>query len=106
MIGNWRGQVTLASMAIYSPLEPVAEAEPVTPDLALRVELGEALESLIDQQLNPASIATAAKDGLRARYPLPASTDPSATTILSACAGRVLDGVALHDDLAKGDPPT
>jgi hypothetical protein len=91
-------RTTLAARA-NSPLEPVAEGEPVTPDLALRVELGEALESLIDQQVNPLSTATTAKNGLRARYPLPAYTDPGATALLAACAGRV----AIFDQ-ARDDP--
>lgn len=88
------------------PLEPVTESEAVTPDLALRVELGQAIESLIDQMVSTATTATMAKTGLRSRYPLPATVEASGASLLAACAGRVLDGVALNQDLAAGHPPS
>jgi hypothetical protein len=88
------------------PLEPVTESEAVTPDLALRVELGQAIESLIDQMVSTATTATMAKTELRSRYPLPATIEASGASLLAACAGRVLDGVALSQDLADGHPPS
>jgi hypothetical protein len=88
------------------PLEPVMETEPVAPDLALRIELGQALEALIDRQVTPAASATAAKAALRTRYALPASSDPAAGALLAACAGRVADGVTLQADLARDNAPS
>src|SRR6516225_5201572 len=53
------------------PLEPLTESEPVTPDLALRIEPGQVLESMIDQMVSPAMTASSATSQLRAKYPLP-----------------------------------
>jgi hypothetical protein len=97
---------TIVASGAKQPLEPVMETEPVVPDLALRIELGEALESLIDRQVTPATLVTAAKTALRKKYALPTSTDPTASALLAACLGRVADGVALQADLDKGNPPS
>jgi hypothetical protein len=84
------------------PLEPTAMAEPVTPDFSVRVELGQILESLIDQMVSPSTLAQSAKSQLRARYPLPPATDPA----LSIFPGTVLDGAALQADLAQARTPS
>jgi hypothetical protein len=97
---------TIPAASASQPLEPVMETEPVAPDLALRIELGETLEALIDRQVTPAASATAAKTALRKKYALPASSDPAVGALLAACAGRVADGVALQADLAKGNAPS
>jgi hypothetical protein len=97
---------TVPASGANQPLEPVMETEPVAPDLALRVELGEALDSLIDRQVTPAALVTAAKTALRTKYALPASADPAASALFAACVGRVADGVALQADLARGHAPT
>jgi hypothetical protein len=87
------------------PLEPLTESEPVTPDLALRIEPGQVLESMIDQMVSPAMTASSATSQLRAKYPLPATVGASGAGLLAACAGRVLDGVALYEDLVRGSAP-
>jgi hypothetical protein len=97
---------TIPASGANQPLEPVMETEPVAPDVALRIELGQALEALIDRQVTPAALATAAKTALRTKYALPVSTDPAAGALLAACAGRVADGVALQADLAKANAPS
>jgi hypothetical protein len=71
-------------------LEPLAEAEAFTPDLATRVELGQAFESLAPAALH---------QPFRAAYPVAASDpgdDPAATRFRAVCAGRATDGVALY----------
>ena len=79
--------VTLAAGEL---LEPVVEAEPLTPDLATRVELGQTFESL-----TPATL----RQQFRAAYPI-APADPgdedAATRFRAVCAGRATDGVALY----------
>src|ERR1700722_9170662 len=81
------------------PLEPAAESEALSPDLTVRVELGEILNNLIDQMVSPASLASAAKADLLARYRLAASTDPAVVTLFTACAGIVPDGVGIYPDV-------
>jgi hypothetical protein len=88
------------------PLEPITMSEPVTPDLALRIELGEVLESMIVQMVNPVTLTGTAKSRLRTMYPLPATVEASGASLLAACAGRVLDGVALYQDLVAGSIPS
>jgi hypothetical protein len=88
------------------PLEPVTESEAVTPDLPLRIELGQVLESMIDQMVSTATTAATAKTGLRSRYPLPATVEASSASLFAAVAGRVLDGVVLNQDLVAGHPPS
>ena len=87
------------------PLEPASESEKVTPDFALRIELGQTLELLIDQIVGTGSVATAAKTGLRARYPLPSTVGVSGESLLDACVGRVSDGVAIYQLLILGSQP-
>jgi len=88
-----------------TPLEPIAEREAVSPDVTVRVELGQLLNSLIDQMASPATLATTAKAALLAKYPLPASTDPAVVNLLAACTGTVPDGVAVYADVARNQFP-
>src|SRR5262245_43528530 len=71
-------------------LEPLVEAEPIGPDLATRVEIGQSFESLV---------TTTIRDLFRGAYPIgPAdpTTDPATARFLAVCAGRAVDGVALY----------
>ena len=71
-------------------LEPLVEAEPIGPDLATRVEIGQSFESLV---------TTTLRDQFRSAYPIgpaDATTDPATARFLAICAGRALDGVALY----------
>jgi hypothetical protein len=72
-------------------LEPLVEAEPLTPDLATRVELGQTFETLVSEEL--AAL-------FRAAYPVaPAApgADAAEARFLAVCAGRAVDGVALYE---------
>lgn len=95
------GTRTAAFSHTSSPLEPVAESEPVDPDVTVRVELGEILNSLIDEMVSPATLAATAKADLLTKYPLPASTDAAVVNLLAACTGTVPDGVAIYEDVAN-----
>lgn len=71
-------------------LEPLVEAEPLTPDLATRVELGQTFESLASAALH---------QPFRAAYPIAPSDpgdDEAATSFRAVCAGRATDGAALY----------
>lgn len=78
------------------PLERWVAAEPFTPDLSVRVELGQTFEALLEAQ------GVAALAGpFRAAYPLPGKEtldgrDTDALRFLETCRGRALDGVALY----------
>jgi hypothetical protein len=79
--------VTLAAGQL---LEPLVEAEPVGPDLATRVEIGQSFESLV---------TTTLRDLFRGAYPIApadATTDAATSRFLAVCAGRAVDGVALY----------
>jgi hypothetical protein len=88
-----------------TPMEPAAESEAISPDVTVRVELGEILNGLIDQMVSSASLAGTAKTNLLKKYPLAASTDPAIVNLLAACAGTVPDGVAIYSDVAKNLAP-
>jgi hypothetical protein len=71
-------------------LEPLIEAEPIGPDLATRVEIGQSFETLVTPTL---------RDLFRDAYsiaPADETTDPATARFLSICAGRAVDGVALY----------
>jgi hypothetical protein len=71
-------------------LEPLVEAEPLTTDLATRVELGQTFETLAPADLH---------QPFRTAYPIPATDgadDPAAARLRAVCAGRALDGAALY----------
>ncbi|TMQ05910.1 MAG: hypothetical protein E6J91_39335 [Deltaproteobacteria bacterium] len=84
-----------ATLSDHALIEPLVEQEPLTPDLATRVELGQTFELLLAQ----ASVATAVRDQFRAAYaiaPAGAAADAATTSFLRVCAGRTVDGVALY----------
>ena len=99
------GTRTAAFNRANTPLEPIAESEAVNPDVTVRVELGQLLNSLIDQMASPATLAATAKADLLAKYPLPALTEPAVVNLLAACTGTVPDGVAVYADVAKNQFP-
>ena len=71
--------VTLADGQL---LEPLIEAEPVGPDLATRVEIGQSFESLVTPTI---------RDLFRGAYPIApadATTEPATARFLAVCAGR------------------
>jgi hypothetical protein len=80
-------------------LEPLVEAEPIGPDLATRVEIGQSFESLV---------TTTIRDLFRGAYPIgpaDATTDPATARFLAVCAGRAVDGVALYLAAKAGQVP-
>ena len=89
------------------PLEDVVESEEITPDLSLRVELGQTFESLLE-----AAGAGSLVAAFRTAFPLPDKVedgrDAEAARFLDLCRGRALDGVLLHHkakEAAGGLPP-
>ena len=92
------------ALAPGAPLERQALAEPFTPSLTVRAELGQTFERLLDAQLqNPVATKRIA-DALRAQpgYALAAPSDDdfnpldgATVRFLLVCAGRALDGSAL-----------
>lgn len=71
-------------------LEPLVELEPLTLDLATRVEIGQSFEELV---------STAVRDRFRDAYPMgpaDAASDPVTARFVAVCAGRAVDGVALY----------
>lgn len=82
-----------------APLEAQIEREPFTPDLATRIELGQALSRLLAQ-------AGANDVAFRAAYPIEAaaedSSDPVEARLRRVCAGRALDGVAAYAAIKAG----
>jgi hypothetical protein len=108
--GGSPGFIDIASRTAFfqranAPLEPALEAEAATPDGSLRVEVGQVLEGMIDAALTPAAKATAAKAALRTQFPLPSAQSAASDGVLAACAGRVVDGVAVSLALSRGQPP-
>jgi hypothetical protein len=67
---GWRPQDQTAGIALDGdvPLEAALQAEPVTPDLATRVELGQTFEALLGQALG-GSVPTALRVAFRQAYP-------------------------------------
>jgi hypothetical protein len=89
-LGSARIGSSRVALAPGQLLEPLVEAEPLTTDLATRVEIGQTFESLA-----PAAL----RQPFRAAYPIahtdPAD-DPAAARFRALCAGRATDGVALY----------
>jgi hypothetical protein len=99
---------TSQPLAAQALLEPLLEAEPFTPDLATRVEVGQCFEALLAQ----GGVAASVRDQFRTVYPLVlvpdrGGADPSTTAFLRICAGRAIDGVALFNAVrsASGGVP-
>jgi hypothetical protein len=87
-----------------APLEALAMREPVTPDLATSVELGQRFEQLLAEAGLVGPALAAVRDDFRGAYPLPSGSDPASgaeddpavASFLRVCAGRALDGVTLR----------
>jgi hypothetical protein len=81
-----------------SPLEHQLEREPLTPDLATRIELGQALSRLLAD-------AGANDTAFRTSYPIasspddPAAADPIEAQLRRVCAGRAIDGCVAYADI-------
>jgi hypothetical protein len=79
-----------------SPLEHQLEREPFTPDLATRIELGQALSRLLAD-------AGANDNAFRTAYPIASTpddpSDPAEAQLRRVCAGRAIDGVAVYADI-------
>jgi hypothetical protein len=68
---GWRVPGDAAATALGGrPLEAMVEGEPLTPDLATRVELGATFLALLAQELAPATTPPALLAALRSRYPI------------------------------------
>lgn len=86
-------------LATGSPIERVTEAEPVGPNQALRVELGQILEALLQQAGAPQLILD-----FRTAYPLTLppeadlaqAIDRETARFIRVCGGRAIDGVAVY----------
>ena len=93
-LGSVQIGTSAAPLANSQPLEPLVEQEPLTPDLATRVELGQSFEELLAKAAAPVSV----RDQFRAAYPIApadASADAATAQFLRVCAGRAVDGAAL-----------
>jgi hypothetical protein len=92
---------------LRSPLEPLVEREPFTPDLALRVELGETFRTLLDDAALGAHLA-AYRAAYRIARPdeatLAGMLDQDHARFLRVTAERGLDGVKLYQDVVAGAP--
>lgn len=97
---RWRTQDGHAQEMPTAPLEEAVATEPFTPNLSIAVELGQFFEAL----LTDAGAAALIPDFRRA-YAIPSVTpdqlaraeDPEAARFQNVVAGRVTDGVALHE---------
>jgi hypothetical protein len=98
------------------PLEVLVEDEAFTPDLSIKVELGQTFEALLSQKLTEAKVSVSRikkiSEAFRAEYPikLPSEdelskmVDHEAVRFLRVCAGRALDGIALYKEAASALP--
>lgn len=82
------------------PLERIVEAEPFSPDLSVRVELGQTFEVLLEDEG-----AAEALGFFRTAHPLNGTPDPrdaEARRFLEVCAGRATDGVDVYQAAKAG----
>lgn len=94
-LGSAQIGASAVSLTDSQPLEPLVEQEPLTPDLATRVEIGQTFEELLAKAGAPTSV----RDQFRAAYPIApadAATDAATAPFLRVCAGRAVDGAALY----------
>ncbi|MEZ0387660.1 MAG: hypothetical protein ACAI34_11365, partial [Verrucomicrobium sp.] len=99
LTGWQHGDTPTVPLANGALIEPAVEAEPLTPDFASRVEVGQLFEQLLAEEGVPELIP-----GFRLAFPISESTpaDPDTLRFLQLTAGRALDGIALHQ---SGPPP-
>jgi hypothetical protein len=95
------GARTTTTAATVEPLEPTLEHEPLDLDLASRVELGQIVQRLIEQQ-QPAS--SASLEAQLAQYRLTPPHDGSNPAFWAVCAGA-LDGAQLYHDIKQQKAP-
>jgi hypothetical protein len=109
----WRAAATAAPGAphpfdpLAAPLEPLVEQEPVTPDLALRVELGQAFGALLDDAGLGAHLGAYRTEYRIARpseAELAGMLDQDHARFLRVTAERSVDGVRLYDDIVRFAP--
>jgi hypothetical protein len=94
---------TTTSVDTHAPLERQTLAEPIEPDLALRVELGQLFAALLAQQVTDPGMLSTLLTAFFATYPLQSVTstdelspvDPATQRFQSLCVGRSLDGVPI-----------
>lgn len=105
---QWRPEGKPTTPLTGAPLEALAESEPFTPDLSVKVEVGQVFETLLAQN----GVAQLIAD-FRAAYPFPSpqddaqlgSIDAESTRFVLLCRGRVVDGLALYE-AARGSLPS
>jgi hypothetical protein len=91
-----------------TPLEVLAEREPVTPNWRLAVELGQALE----QALTRAGATAVSIAAFRTTYPVPTVAELSADEAIDAalvrflrvCGGRAVNGIAAFEAVEAAAP--
>jgi hypothetical protein len=98
---------SIEPLAAGAPLETQSTAEALSPDLGLRVELGQTLETLFTTHGATAAVSQA----FRAAYPFSALTaepalgaDPEHARFLRVCEGRALDGYLVYAALLNAAP--
>jgi len=98
---SWtRPDGTTAPLAA-APLEQQLEAEPFTPDLATRIELGQALTRLLTEaSVDPTPFRTAYAIASAPTDP----ADPVEAQLRRVCAGRTVDGVQAYAAIKANDP--
>jgi hypothetical protein len=92
------------------PLEELIETEGFGSDLSLRVELGQTFEALLaEHEALPATLAAfravaAYKINLDPELQLASAPDQDRARFQRVCAGRAIDGIALHDAIQLALP--
>jgi hypothetical protein len=99
LLGWQKEAQTVQAIPAGAPLEPVIQAEPFSPDLASRVEIGQLFEKLLGDGGVPDLVPD-----FRKAYPMTpmsdaefaAAPDREAARFLQVIARRALDGIALY----------
>jgi hypothetical protein len=103
LMAHWRPEGGAAVKVAAAPLEQQAEREPMTPDLATRVELGQTFESLLVKHH-----VDHLRDDFRAAFAIgPDPDDPFDAREVEArrlFAGRAIDGVNLTEAARQAQP--
>ncbi len=87
------------------PLEQIVESEAFSPDLMLRVELGQTLDSLLIQE----GLSQASRDLIRRAYEFSADVsnrvqEPEAERFGRVCNARAIDGYRFYEALTLSSP--
>lgn len=97
------GKGAVAPLTGAAPIEELIQTEEVTPDLALRVELGQTFEAF----LHDAGATTAMIGAFRTSYPLTASAesaDEEGRRFQAVVQGRAVDGVGVYQAARQSLP--